>query len=117
MSWKLKQTPSESLLLNDCQLTLNVVKVCPKLHYTSDGVSYGDVWYLDNGASNHMTGDREKFREIDTTIASSVTFGDGSTVEIKGKGSVVFEGQLGDQWVLYDVYYIPKLKSNLVSLG
>jgi hypothetical protein len=64
-----------------------------------------------------MTGDREKFREIDTTIASSVTFGDGSTVEIKGKGSVVFEGQLGDQWVLYDVYYIPKLKSNLVSLG
>jgi hypothetical protein len=29
----------------------------------------------------------------------------------------VFEGQSGDQWVLYDVYYIPKLKSNLVSLG
>jgi hypothetical protein len=79
-------------------------------------VSYGDVWYLDNGASNHMTGDRDKFRDIDSTIAGKVTFGDGSTVDIKGKGLVLFEGQSGDQWVLYDVYYIPKLKSNLVSL-
>ena len=29
----------------------------------------------------------------------------------------MFQGKRGDQWVLSDVYYIPKLKSNLVSLG
>jgi len=117
MPCKLEQTLSEELLSDDRQLTLNEVKICPELHYTSDGVSYGDVWYLDNGASNHMTGDREKFREIDPTVAGKVTFGDGSSVEIKGKGSIVFQGQSRDQWVLYDVYYIPKLKSNLVSSG
>jgi hypothetical protein len=61
-SCKLEQTSSEKLLLDDRQLTLNEVKIYPELHYTSDGVSYGNVWYLDNGASNHMTGDREKFR-------------------------------------------------------
>ncbi|XP_042446635.1 uncharacterized protein LOC122031604 [Zingiber officinale] len=27
-----------------------------------------DVWYLDNGASNHMTGHHEKFQELDETI-------------------------------------------------
>jgi hypothetical protein len=117
MPWKQETTPTDKLLSDNRQITLNEVKICPELHYTSDGVSYGDVWYLDNGASNHMIGDRDKFRDIDSTIAGKVTFGDGSTVDIKGKGSVLFEGQSGDQWVLYDVYYIPKLKSNLVSLG
>jgi hypothetical protein len=43
-----------------------------------------------------------------------VRFGDDSTVEIMGKGTIVFQG---DQWVLSDVYYIPRLRSNLVSLG
>ncbi|CAD6266153.1 unnamed protein product [Miscanthus lutarioriparius] len=93
------------------------VKVFSELHYTNDGVSYGDVWYLDNGASNHMTGDRAKFRDIDSIVSGKVTFGDGSTVDIQGRGSILFQGVSGDQWVLYDVYYIPKLKSNLVSLG
>ena len=38
-------------------------------------------------------------------------------VEIQGRGTIVFQGKYGDQWVLSDVYYIPKLRSNLVSLG
>jgi hypothetical protein len=41
----------------------------------------------------------------------------GSSVEIHGKGSILFEGMSGDQWILFDVFYIPKLKSNLISLG
>ena len=64
-----------------------------------------------------MTGDRAKFRDIDSTVSGKVTLGDGSTVDIQGRGSILFQGVSGDQWVLYDVYYIPKLKSNLVSLG
>ncbi|CAD6255874.1 unnamed protein product [Miscanthus lutarioriparius] len=116
---KPENTSSDKELSNDCQgkVFLNEVKVFPELHYTNDGVSYGDVWYLDNGASNHMTGDRAKFRDIDSTVSGKVTFGDGSTVDIHGRGSILFQGVSRDQWVLYDVYYIPKLKSNLVSLG
>ena len=80
----LEHPSSDSLLSDGCQgeLFLNEVKVYPELHYTNDGVSSGDVWYLDNGASNHMTGDRQKFRDMDTTVSGKVTFGDGSTVEI-----------------------------------
>ncbi|XP_042407543.1 uncharacterized protein LOC121997275 [Zingiber officinale] len=76
-----------------------------------------DVWYLDNGASNHMTGHREKFQELDETITGRVRFGDGSTIEIMGKGTVVFECKNGDQKALHEVYYIPKLCSNIISLG
>jgi hypothetical protein len=44
-------------------------------------------------------------------------FGDGSTVEIQGKGTIAFQGRTRDQWVLRDVYFIPKLRANLISLG
>jgi hypothetical protein len=87
------------------------------LHFTDDGESCGDVWYLDNGGSYHMTGDHQKFRDIDTTVGGKVRFGDGSSVEIHGRGSILFQGMSGDQWILFDVYLIPKLKSNLISLG
>ncbi|KAL7607328.1 hypothetical protein Lser_V15G16133 [Lactuca serriola] len=35
-----------------------------------------DTWYLDNGASNHMTGVREYFAELDERITGQVRFGD-----------------------------------------
>jgi hypothetical protein len=31
--------------------------------------------------------------------------------------ALLFQGSTRDQWVLYDVYFIPKLRRNLVSLG
>jgi len=61
-----------------------------ELHLTGGGDSLGDLWYLDNGASNHMTGDLEKFKTLDDEITGKVKFGDGSMVEIKGKGTILF---------------------------
>ena len=40
------------------ELLLNEVHLDTELHFTSDGESCGELWYLDNGASNHMTSDR-----------------------------------------------------------
>jgi hypothetical protein len=39
-------------------------------------------WYLDSGASNHMTGSKAVFSELDGNVMGSVRFGDGSKVEI-----------------------------------
>ncbi|XP_042432507.1 uncharacterized protein LOC122019065 [Zingiber officinale] len=75
-----------------------------------------DVWYLDNGASNHMTGHREKFQELDETITGKVRFDNGSTIEIIGKGTIVFECKNDDRKALHEVYYISKLCSNIISL-
>ena len=68
----------------------------PKLHLTGDSESSRDLWYLDNGASNHMTGDLEMFKTLDEKITGKVKFGDGSTVEIKGKGTILFQCKSGD---------------------
>ncbi|XP_073351897.1 uncharacterized protein [Aegilops tauschii subsp. strangulata] len=73
--------------------------------------------FLDTGASSHMTGDRTAFPELDTAITGSVRFGDGSVVRIEGRGTVAFTIDGGSQRALMDVYYIPRLKSSVVSLG
>ena len=98
-------------------MMLDEERFFPKLHLTGGSEQTGDIWYLDNRASNHTTGDRNKFTELNEGIMGKVKFDDGSIVEIEGKGSILFRCKKGDQWVLSGVYYIPKLRSNLVSLG
>lgn len=76
-----------------------------------------NIWYLDNGASNHMTGHREKFTKLDESVAGQVKFGDGSVVHIRGKGSIQLLCKNGEERELKDVFFIPTLKSNIISLG
>ena len=76
-----------------------------------------DVWVLDTGASNHMTGRRDALASLDTSIGGTVRFGDGSLVAIEGMGSVMLQTKKDGHKVLTEVYFIPKLKSNIVSLG
>lgn len=76
-----------------------------------------DIWYLDNGASNHMTGDKRNFSSLDNTITGKVRFGDDSRVDIKGKGTISFVDMNGEARKMTDVYFIPDLRSNVISLG
>lgn len=93
---------------------LNEKNVVPSNYETS---AEDDMWYLDNGASNHMTGNHMYFSKIDKTITGKVRFGDDSRIDIKGKGSISFIDKDGEQRIMTDVYFIPELKSNIISLG
>ena len=66
-----------------------------------------DVWFLDTGASNHMTGVRWVFAELDNGVTGTVKFGDGSVVEIQGRGTILFACCNGEHCALTDVYFIP----------
>ncbi|KAL8132353.1 hypothetical protein AgCh_008011 [Apium graveolens] len=92
-------------------------EVVPRLRNNESENFETNIWYLDNGASNHMTGDRSKLKELDIGLAGKVRFGDGSTVEIKGKGSIMFKTKSGGNVVLREVYFIPTLRNNIISLG
>ncbi|XP_013633311.1 PREDICTED: uncharacterized protein LOC106339020 [Brassica oleracea var. oleracea] len=94
---------------------LNEKNVKPKDF--EDSSNNDRIWYLDNGASNHITGKHDYFKTIDESITEKVRFGDDSRIDIKGKGSILFVSQNGSKKVLADVYYIPDLKSNIISLG
>ena len=76
-----------------------------------------DIWYLDNGASKHMTGDQRYFSVLDNTVAGKVSFGDDSKIDIKGKGIISFTDMNGEARRMNDVYFIPDLQSNIISLG
>ena len=76
-----------------------------------------DGWYLDSGATHHMTGRRELFTDLDTSARGSVRFGDESKVEIHGVGSIIFEAKNGEHRVLHGVYFIPALRNSIMSLG
>jgi len=43
------------------------------------------MWYLDNGASNHMCRDKDNFMELNEAIKSNVTFMNHLKVVIKEK--------------------------------
>ena len=62
-----------------------------------------DAWWLDSGASNHMTGSRLKFKEIDESIRERVKLGGGSTALIEGKGSILVECKSGELLHLTEV--------------
>jgi transposase InsO family protein len=74
-------------------------------------------WYLDSGATHHMTGRQELFADLNTGVRGTIRFGDASKVEIKGVGSIIFQAKTGEQRVLHGVYYIPALKNSILSLG
>lgn len=114
------------LMLETCELMENktesiedvrLVEKDVQIHLREYEKEANNHWYLDTGASNHMTGCRSWFTELDTSVSGSVRFGDGFEVTISGRGSILIEGRTGEHKVLTDVYYIPKLTNNIISLG
>ena len=50
-------------------------------------------------------------------MTSTVKFGDGSRVAIRGCGTIIFRCQNIEHRALTDVYYIPQLRSSIISIG
>ena len=44
-------------------------------------------------------------------------FGDGSRVAIRGHNTIIFSCQNGEHRALTGVYYIPQLRSSIISIG
>jgi hypothetical protein len=65
---------------------------------------------------NHMTDSRSAFSELDFEICRSVKFGDGSVINIEGRGTILFIRNGDEHHMLTGVYYIWCLKANIVSL-
>ena len=56
--------------------------------HTSLKVFNSCLWYLDNGCSLYMTGDKSLFKSLKEKVGDYVTFGDGSHAQVLGKETV-----------------------------
>ena len=76
------------------------------------------LWYIDSGASRHMSGVQDLFSElVPRTNQQDIILGDDSVVRVAGTGHVVFQRESGTPLTLTDVLYVPGLKKNLVSIS
>ena len=64
-----------------------------------------------------MTGSKDSFSELDGDVTGTVKFGDGSRVTNQGRDTIIFKCQNGEHRVLTDVYYIPQLRSSIISIS
>ncbi|RVW55367.1 Retrovirus-related Pol polyprotein from transposon TNT 1-94 [Vitis vinifera] len=71
---------------------------------------------LDSGCTNHMTGNKNIFLDMDTTINSQVKMGNGDLVNVKGKGTIGIQTKVGTKYIR-DVLLVPALEQNLLSVG
>lgn len=74
-------------------------------------------WVLNTGSINHMSNTRLTFSELDSNGCGTVKFGDGFVVQIEGVGTMLFSCKNSEHQVFTSVYYIPKLTTNIISLG
>ncbi|CAJ2637049.1 unnamed protein product [Trifolium pratense] len=74
-----------------------------------------ESWLIDSGCTNHMTYDRELFRELDEAVFSKVKIGNGAYIEVKGRGTVAIEGHTGLK-LISEVLYVPEINQNLLSV-
>nr|GEX72333.1 hypothetical protein [Tanacetum cinerariifolium] len=99
------------------RVPLNEENVTLQLRTHGAAPNQSCVWYLDTGASNHMTGDKYKFKNLNEMVQGYVKFGNEIKIIIEGKGSIVFQCKNGEQQKLDEVYCILDLCSNIISLG
>eukprot|EP00253_Pinus_taeda_P028215 PITA_28215 len=76
------------------------------------------VWFLDSGASFHMTGDRDLFSDLDEKdLGVHIEMGDDGRYSATGIGTISFERESGKPFVLKEVMHVPGLKKNLISVA
>ncbi|RVX13839.1 hypothetical protein CK203_010073 [Vitis vinifera] len=67
-----------------------------------------DSWLIDSGCTNHMTHDKELFKELKPTRIARVWISHGGHIPTKGIGTVAIATHLGTK-VIDDVLYVPEI--------
>jgi hypothetical protein len=75
-----------------------------------------NIWFLDSGCSNHMTGNKGLFEDLDASIKAHIKLGNDNIVEVMGKGAINVIKNSGNK-TIPDVYFVPGSKHNLISVG
>jgi hypothetical protein len=73
------------------------------------------IWVLDSGCSNYMNGNKERFLNLDVQFRQTIKLGNNSRMVVMGKGNNRMQVN-GITQLISEVYYIPELKNNMLSI-
>ena len=79
-----------------------------------------DAWYIDNGATNHVTNRRDIFRTFECFQTQvEIRTANGDKAQAIGSGTVHIMTSVNGRWqqkTLTNVWYVPKITKNLFSV-
>jgi hypothetical protein len=84
---------------------------------TSTEADKSNLWYLDTGCSNHMTGNNKWFVKFDDSVKRSIKFAYSTQVVSACMRYVLVKRKDGHESIINGVLYVPSMTSNLISLG
>ena len=76
-----------------------------------------DLWLLDNGCNNRMTGNKKLFSSLDNSVKFEIKLGDDRHVNDLDKGTVSVLSTQNEKKNIPNVYFVLGLKHNLMSVG
>ena len=62
-------------------------------------IESSESWLIDSGCTNHMTDDKDLFRELRSTNTSRVRIGNGEYITVEGKGIVAISNCSGRKFI------------------
>ncbi|KAK2575182.1 hypothetical protein KPH14_012892, partial [Odynerus spinipes] len=78
------------------------------------------AWYIDSGATSHMTNDKEFFTKLETDFKDKVYLANGKNLEVKVKGTgklnCITDSNKEKIITVEDVLYVPDLCESLLSV-
>ena len=78
----------------------------------------GCGWFLDSGASFHMTGDKSLFSTLEEKdLQILIVMGNDEKYRVSGVGKDVFQREHGAHITLIDVKYVRGLRKKMVSIA
>lgn len=84
-------------------------------HAELDDKTNDELWLLDSGCSNYMTGNKQWFTDIDEDYQQTVKLGNNFKMAVVGRGNIRLHAN-GITQAITNVYYVPELKNNLISI-
>ncbi|KAG6535304.1 hypothetical protein ZIOFF_000269 [Zingiber officinale] len=75
-----------------------------------------ESWLIDSGCTNHMTNDKELFKDLHPTKITKVRIGNGDYISVKGKGMITITNCSGTK-LISEVLFVPEIYQNLLSVG
>ena len=81
------------------------------------GENLVELWYMDNGCSNHLTRNKQWLVDFDYGRKTKIICVDDEYLNVEGMRNVIVKLNNGKTVLIRDVWHVPSMNNNLMSVG